>query len=82
MFTERLVRRHPLLEGMSYRRSYLTRVHVLQEDLSYWIICLTVGQCLPEDRSYWRVCLIGIGSHVLDEEMSYRWTYLARVHEL
>ena len=41
------------------------------------MICCTEGHILYEDRFNWRVC--PIGSHVLHEGMSYRWTCLAVV---
>ena len=41
------------------------------------MICCTEGCILYEDRFNWKVC--PIGSHVLHEGMSYRWTCLAVV---
>ena len=56
-----------------------TDVHVLQEGISYSIICnlLYRGTHVIWDRFNWRVC--PIGSLVLHESMSYRWTCLAVV---
>ena len=41
------------------------------------MICFIEGHNLFEDRFNWKVCTIG--SHVLHEGMSYRWTYLATI---
>ena len=41
------------------------------------MICCTERHILYEDRFNWRVC--PIGSRVLHEGMSYRWTCLAVV---
>ena len=38
------------------------------------MICFIEGHIIYEDRFNWRVFIIG--SHVLHDGMSYRWTYL------
>ena len=57
---------------MYYRRACFKVGHILQDNLLYR------GTLLYEDRFDWKAC--PIGSHVLHEGMSYRWTGLAGVH--
>ena len=59
---------HIFLEYMSFRMICFMRAYVLREVMLYR------GHLLDEERFYWWVCLIG--SHVVHDGISYRWTCL------